>query len=354
MVDFFSPSHNPPGAPIGPLGNLGLRAGIGALGLSLLVAPLAPAALGAEITSTSGEASHALSLTMNDLSNETLSKDGRAQHDLVKETLAEKPSPEQSEANQRVTQQEADLARQLANPVAALISIPFQWNWDDRIGAREDIQRMTLNIQPVVPISLSKDWNLISRTILPVIHQQDDNGRLNQGHFDNTLDFGDSVQSLFLSPALPGPRGWIWGVGPVALLPTGTTTFTTANQWALGPTGVLLKQRGPWTFGVLANHLWSVQNKGQLADINTSFMQPFISYTTPSAWSATLQTETTYDWQDQQWAVPINFVVTKILKIGDQLVSVGGGVRYWAEGPDRGPHGWAGRLVFTLLLPKKS
>ncbi len=206
----------------------------------------------------------------------------------------------------------------------------------------------------MVPINLSKDWNLISRTILPVIHQSDANSTINQGRFDNGVDFGDTVQSLFLSPSRPGPWGLIWGVGPVALLPTGTNTFTTANQWALGPTGVVLKQSGRWTVGVLANHLWSVQNRGRLNDVNNSFVQPFISYTTPTAWTATLQTETSYDWQNEQLAVPINFVVTKILKLGDQLVSVGAGVRYWAEGPEQGPQGWAGRVVFTLLLPKKS
>ena len=273
---------------------------------------------------------------------------------LAEQPIAEQPSPEQKEATQALDQAEASLAQQLANPVAALVSIPFQWNWDDRIGAREDINRLSLNIQPVVPINLSKDWNLISRTILPVIHQSDANSTSNQGRFDNGVDFGDTVQSLFLSPSRPGPWGLIWGVGPVALLPTGTNTFTTANQWALGPTGVVLKQSGRWTVGVLANHLWSVQNRGRLDDVNNSFVQPFVSYTTPTAWTATLQTETSYDWQGEQWAVPINFVVTKILKLGDQLVSVGAGVRYWAEGPEQGPHGWAGRVVFTLLLPKKS
>jgi hypothetical protein len=273
---------------------------------------------------------------------------------LAEQPTAEQPSPEQQEATQALDQAEASLAQQLANPVAALVSIPFQWNWDDRIGAREDINRLTLNIQPVVPIDLSKDWNLISRTILPVIHQSDANSTINQGRFDNGVDFGDTVQSLFLSPSLPGPWGLIWGLGPVALLPTGTNTFTTANQWALGPTGVVLKQSGRWTVGVLANHLWSVQNRGRLDDVNNSFVQPFISYTTPTAWTATLQTETSYDWQNEQLAVPINFVVTKILKLGDQLVSVGAGVRYWAEGPEQGPQGWAGRVVFTLLLPKKS
>ena len=307
---------------------------LGALSAYALVAPLAMAGLAVEKLPEGGSVLAPIT--------------------LAEETTAELPSPEQQEAKQTLVNDEEALAKKLANPVAALISIPFQWNWDDRFGAREDISRLTLNIQPVIPINLSKDWNLISRTILPVIHQNDANGRINQNRFDNGVDFGDTLQSLFLSPATPGKFGLIWGLGPVALLPTGTNTFTTANQWALGPTGVVLKQSGPWTVGVLANHLWSVQNRGRLSNVNTSFVQPFVSYTTPSAWSATLQTETTYDWQGEQWAIPINFLVGKVLKLGDQLVSVGAGVRYWAQGPEQGPHGWAGRVVFTILLPKKS
>jgi hypothetical protein len=316
----------------------------GAIAAYALGSPLAMAGFGAEPPADRGIA----------LAPITLAEQPTAEHPTAEQPTAEQPSPEQKEARQALDKEEASLAQQLANPVAALVSIPFQWNWDDRIGAREDINRLTLNIQPVVPINLSKDWNLISRTILPVIHQSDANSTINQGRFDNGVDFGDTVQSLFVSPSRPGPWGLIWGLGPVALLPTGTNTFTTANQWALGPTGVVLKQSGRWTVGVLANHLWSVQNRGRLADVNNSFVQPFISYTTPTAWTATLQTETSYNWQNEQLAVPINFVVTKILKLGDQLVSVGAGVRYWAEGPEQGPHGWAGRVVFTLLLPKKS
>lgn len=333
MADHASLACDVLGAPRGPVDRLRLPL-MGAITAYALGAPLATASLGAETLPNPAAALAPIT--------------------LADQTAAEQPSPEQKEATQALDKEEASIAKKLANPVAALISIPFQWNWDDRIGAREDISRLTLNIQPVIPFSLSKDWNLISRTILPVIHQNDDNGRINQNRFDNGVDFGDSLQSLFLSPATPGKLGLIWGLGPVALLPTGTNTFTTANQWALGPTGVVLKQKGPWTVGVLANHLWSVQNHGRLSDVNTSFVQPFISYTTPSAWSATLQTETTYDWQGQQWAVPINLLVAKILKVGDQLVSVGAGVRYWAQGPEQGPHGWAGRVVFTLLLPKKS
>lgn len=333
MADQANLSCDGLGAPRGPLSRFRLPL-FGAISAYALVGPLAMAGLAAE--------------TLPE--RETV----MAPITLAEQTTAERPSPEQIEAKQALGDDEEALAKKLANPVAALISIPFQWNWDDRIGAGEDISRLTLNIQPVIPFSLSKDWNLITRTILPVIHQNDANSTINLGRFDNSVDFGDTVESVFLSPVNPGKFGIIWGLGPVAMLPTGTNTFTTANQWALGPTGVALKQSGPWTVGVLANHLWSVQNRGRLSDINTSFVQPMLTYTTPSAWSATLSSETTYNWQEQQWSVPINLTVAKILKLGDQLVSVGAGVRYWAQGPEQGPHGWGGRLLFTVLLPKKS
>ncbi len=87
-------------------------------------------------------------------------------------------------------------------------------------------------------------------------------------------------------------------------------------------------------------------------DVNATFLQPFLSCTTPTAWTFSLNTESTYDWDTDQWTAPINGVVTKMTKIGSQLVSVGAGVRYWAEGPDNGPEGWGARLVLTLLFPK--
>jgi hypothetical protein len=238
------------------------------------------------------------------------------------------------------------LAKKLANPVSSLISVPFQFNVDQRIGTQENVQRATLNIQPVVPFTLSKDWNLISRTILPVVNFQGQ-----AGPATGQVNFGDTVQSLFFSPVRPGPGGLIWGVGPVALLPTGTGELSGIHQWGLGPNAVALVQRGPWTVGVLANHLWSVANNGSIANMNATFLQPIITYTTPTAWSFTLNTESTYDWNANQWAVPINFVVSKVTKVGSQLVQLGAGVRYWVDGPESGPHGWGGRLVVALLFP---
>jgi hypothetical protein len=240
-----------------------------------------------------------------------------------------------------------DLAKQLSNPVAALISVPLQLNYDTDIGPNDGGSRWTLNVQPVIPITLNEDWNLISRTIVPIVAQED----IVAGG-GSQFGLGDTVQSLFLSPAQPTAQGWVWGAGPVLLLPTGTDDLLSGEQWGLGPTAVALRQQGPWTYGVLANHLWSFAGDDNRADINATFMQPFLSYTTPSAWTYALNTESTYDWEAEQWSVPVNGIVTKVTKIGNQLVSIGAGARYWAESPRNGPEGWGARLVFTLLFPR--
>ncbi|AVO38447.1 hypothetical protein [Pukyongiella litopenaei] len=235
------------------------------------------------------------------------------------------------------------LAKDLANPIASLISVPFQYNFDDNIGLQDTGHRSTLNVQPVIPISLGPNWNLISRTIVPLIWQEDVVPGTSQS------GMGDIVQSFFFSPAQPTEGGVTWGVGPVFLLPTATDGLG-ADQFAAGITGVALRQTGPWTYGMLANHLWDVGSGS--VPISATFAQPFLSYTTPTAWSFTLQAEATYDWETDQASVPIGAIVTKVVKIGNQRVSVGGGLRYWAEGPDSGPEGVAVRLIATLLFPK--
>ena len=242
---------------------------------------------------------------------------------------------------------DADLAKQLSNPVAALISVPLQYNYDQDIGPARDGRKNYVNVQPVVPISLSAEWNVISRTILPVVDQQDVTG---PGRHQSGI--GDIAQSFFFSPKEPTSSGLIWGVGPVLLLPTGSDDALSARKWGAGPTGVVLKQDGPWTYGALANHIWSFAGDSDRASVSATFVQPFLSYTTPDAWTYTLNTESTYDWRARQWSVPINALITKLVKVGTQPLSIGGGVRYWAEGPDAGPHGWGARLVLTLLFPK--
>ena len=239
-----------------------------------------------------------------------------------------------------------ELARQLANPVAALISVPFQLNYDRDIGPEEDGERWTLNIQPVVPIEINDDWNLISRTILPVVSQSD----IFPGSGSQT-GTGDIVQSLFFSPVKP-VNGWILGAGPVFLLPTGSNELLTTDTWGAGPTVIALRQTGPWTYGALANHIWSFAGDDDRQDVNATFLQPFCSFTTPAGLTVTLQTESTYDWQSQSWTVPVAGVVSKVMAIGKQRVSVGGGLRYYVDSPTSGPDGLAFRLFFSLLFPR--
>ncbi len=240
-----------------------------------------------------------------------------------------------------------ELAKQLSNPIASLISVPLQLNYDSNIGVDDDGEKFLLNIQPVIPISLNEDWNVISRTILPVVSQDD----IFAGA-GSQFGIGDIVQSVFFSPKEPTSKGWVWGAGPVFLLPTASDDLLGAEKWGVGPTAVVLKQSGPWTYGALGNHLWSVAGDSNRGDINATFLQPFLSYTTPKAVTFGLNTETTYDWESEQWAVPLNLTVTKVTRIGNQLVSVGGGVRYWVESTDNGAEGFAVRLMFTLLYPK--
>lgn len=241
----------------------------------------------------------------------------------------------------------AELAKKLSNPVAALISVPFQLNYDQDIGPAEDGERWLLNVQPVIPVSLNDDWNVISRTILPLVHQDD----LAPGAGSQT-GLGDIVQSVFFSPKAPTESGWIWGAGPVLLLPTATDDLLGADQWGIGPTAVVLKQANGWTYGALANHLWSVAGDDDRGDINATFVQPFLSFTTPTAWTYALNTEATYDWEGDELSLPVNATVSKVTRIGTQLVSIGGGLRYWADSPPNGPEGLGARFFVTLLFPK--
>jgi hypothetical protein len=197
--------------------------------------------------------------------------------------------------------------------------------------------KWTLNIQPVVPISISDDWNMISRTILPVVTQGD-------------TGIGDITQSLFFSPKAPTSSGWIIGVGPAFLIPTGSNGFS-LDQWAVGPTAVMLKQDGPWTYGALVNQLWGVSNSGNARDVSSMFLQPFVSKSLGAGRTVSLNLESTYDWNSGQWSIPLNFSYSKVTKWGSQMVSLAGGVRVYLDKPTGGPD-WGLRGVVTLLFPK--
>lgn len=237
------------------------------------------------------------------------------------------------------------LAQKLQNPVANLISVPIQNNWDFGIGST-DAMRYTVNVQPVIPFKLSDELNLITRTIVPIIHAE---SPVPGG--DSISGTGDIVQSFFLSPAKPTATGIIWGAGPVFLYPSATDDRLGSEKFGLGPSGVLLRQQGPWTYGALVNHIWSVTGNQQRSDVSATFLNPFVSYTTLNQTTYTLSTESTYDWQNNQWLAPLNAGISQLVMFGKQPVQFSGSARYYAEAPKGGPD-WGLRFVVTLLFPK--
>ena len=134
-------------------------------------------------------------------------------------------------------------------------------------------------------------------------------------------------------------------------MPTATNERLGGDQWGAGPTVTALKQSGPWTYGGLANHIWSFADDKN-AKISSTYIQPFLAHVTPSAVTYSLNTESTYNWETEEWSVPINFMVSKMLKLGTQLISIQGGVRYWAVSADSSPEGWGARFALTFIIPK--
>lgn len=242
--------------------------------------------------------------------------------------------------------QEAELAKKLANPIASLISVPLQYNYDSFGGANDGARVNRLYIQPVIPFSLNEHWNLITRTIVPVLWQS---GFPTDAM--NASGLGDITASLFFSPKEPTAGGLIWGVGPVFLLPTATKDVLGAEKWGIGPTGVALTQTGPWSVGMLANHIWGSGGDNTRDNVNATFLQPFVSYTTHTQTTFGINTESTYDWQANQWSVPLNLMVGQMFKIGSQIMQAQVAARYWADAPDNGPEGWGLRLQLTFLFP---
>jgi hypothetical protein len=241
---------------------------------------------------------------------------------------------------------QAELAQELTNPVADLVTLPIQMNYDSGLGPLDDGSKLQTNVQPVYPFELGENWNLITRTIVPVISQDD----IFPGE-GSQFGLGDITVSLFAAPKEP-TNGVIWGVGPVLYLPSATDRLLGAEKWGAGPTAIALTVRGPWTVGALANHVWSFAGADDRTNINNSFLQPFVAYTWPSAWTVSVQSETTYNWESSDWGVPVNVAVAKLVKLGKLPVSLQAGLGRWLTSPDTGADGWRFRLQANVVLPK--
>ena len=238
-----------------------------------------------------------------------------------------------------------DLAKKLANPISDLVSVPFQFNWEQNVGPNE-ATRFVLNVQPVMPFAMNKDWNLIARVIVPFVSQP----ALVEG---GTPAFGvsDVFASFFFSPSRPGLT---WGVGPAISLPSTSIATLGTEKWSAGPTVVVLKQTGKMTYGALWNQVWSFSGNTQRADVNQMFLQPFFAYQATRTLTVTLQSETTANWEvdEDRWTVPINVIFAKLSSFGVFPASYQLGVGGFAAHPEIGPS-WKVRGAIVILLPRR-
>jgi len=242
---------------------------------------------------------------------------------------------------------EEELAKKTQNPVADLISVPFQNNFNFNTGPR-DKTTYVLNIQPVIPLNITEDWNLITRIITPII----DVPSLGPG-FENASGLGDINPSFFFSPAKPGHL--VWGVGPTFTFPTASNKNLGTGKFSAGPTGVALLMEGPWVVGALANNQWSFAGWGEKS-VNSLLVQTFLNYNFSHGWYLTTAPIITSDWTQrasQQWTVPVGGGGGKLWRVGSVGLPINTQIQafYNAARPDFASD-WQLRVQIQLLFPK--
>lgn len=242
----------------------------------------------------------------------------------------------------RADDQKPSLSQQLANPIANLASVPIQYNTLFGAGLDKKGILSVLDIQPIIPIKLNDDWNLITRTIFPIAAT---NNILNG--LGDARGLGDTQMSLFVSPETAGPGGLIWGIGTVINIPTATDPLLGTREWGAGPTAVALVQKGNWTVGVLANQMWTFDGNA----INRSFIQPWVTYELHDGWSVSATSQTSYNWNTDEWTVPLNVGVAKLFNVGAQPIQFQVGGVYMLDAPTGAPR-WGVQTTLTLLFPK--
>ncbi len=240
------------------------------------------------------------------------------------------------------TDQATALAKQQQNPISSLISVPLQGNWDFGLGDR-DATGTLFNIQPVVPFGVSRSTNLILRVILPLASQP--------GSGDARVNgVGDVVMTAFFSPSKSGRV--TWGVGPVLLLPTATNNALGSEKFGVGPSAVVLTQPGPWTIGLLFNHIWSTSGANDREDVSSTFLQPFVNFNLGNGLAVGAVLEATANWNaDEHWTAPLVFTVSKVARLGNRPVNFVAGAGPTLASPEGGST-WRFRVMAVFLFPR--
>ena len=234
------------------------------------------------------------------------------------------------------------LAKQSQNPVSSLISVPLQGNWDFGLGDH-DATATLLNIQPVMPFAITPSTNIILRLIVPLTSQPGSDGARVNG-------MGDIVATAFFSPAKSGRI--TWGAGPVFLLPAATNNALGTEKFGIGPSVVALTQPGPWTVGLLFNHIWSASGADDRSDVSTTLLQPFVNYNLGRGLAVGAIMEASANWKaDETWTAPLLFTISKVALLGKRPVNFLVGAGPMIASPQGGAS-WRFRFAATLLYPR--
>ena len=248
----------------------------------------------------------------------------------------------------------SDLGAKLQNPVGSIYSVPIETTWD--FGAPNG-QATFINVQPVIPVSLNEDWNLVNRTIIPFIDAPGTPagkpGNPTPQFGNRTFGLGDINHSMFLSPAKAGKV--IWGAGPIFSFPTATDAVLGSEQWSIGPTAVVLSQPKPWTVGMLVGNLWSYAGASDRSSINQMFLQYFVSYNLGDGWYLTTTPTMTANWNansDERWNIPVGGGAGKLFKVGRLPIRTQVQAFYNVEKPTGGAD-WSLMWTLQFVFPKK-
>ena len=244
----------------------------------------------------------------------------------------------------------AELARSAQNPLADMISVPFQNNTNFNVGPEEKTQNV-LNIQPVYPVNLSNDWNMITRTIIPVISQPP---MLSGQSRKNGI--GDIQFTAFFAPVQPTSSGWMWGAGAIAQLDTATDDRLGQGKWGLGPSLLALRSDGSFIYGALINNVFEIAGDDNGNDLNQMLVQPFVNYNFPNIPGRylTFAPIITANWEassGNKWTVPLGGGIGQIIKLGELPLNLQASAYYNVETPQYGAD-WQMRLQAQVLLPK--
>ena len=238
-----------------------------------------------------------------------------------------------------------ELAKKLSNPIASLISVPFQNNTDIGIGANNGT-RNALNIQPVIPLRISANLNLIARCVLPVISQYNVTGIGN-----SEVGLGNAVLSAFFSPS-NSKGGLTWGAGPVLMLPTGSNEYLSVKKLGIGPTAVALYQSKGYTIGALINQIWGVAGKESPDDLSLLFFQPFFSYNWKSGAGIGCNFEISQNWAANTTSAWFNPTLSAVTSFGKQKTQFAIGPRFNLAAPDGSKADIGFRAALVFLFPK--